>query len=139
MIFKLYDCDVGLTIDDVQYFFEHVDSVQITDPEKTRLTRGANAGSKSGISYREGLKEAKNIVFQLKGITAALHSLLKQVYEDQTRVNAFIVSRKDGSAKNAKNAVLCMVPMQLNLDDTPDSMNLQLELETYDLQENHKS
>lgn len=139
MIFKLYDCDVGLTIDDVQYFFEHVDSVQIVDPEKTRLTRGANAGNKSGIAYREGLKEAKSITFQIKGISKALHDLLKQVYEDQTRVNAFIVSRKDGSSKTARNAVLGTIPKQLNLDDTPDSMNLQLDLETFDLDEIHKS
>lgn len=139
MIFKLYDCDIGLTIDDVQYFFEHVDSVQINDPEKTRLTRGANAGNKTGIAYREGLKEAKQVTFQIKGISKALHDLLKQVYEDQTRINAFIVSRKDGSSKNARNAILGTVPKQLNLDDTPDSMNLQLDLETYDLDEIHKS
>lgn len=139
MIFKLYDCDVGLTVEDVQYFFEHVDSVAVTDPEKTRLTRGANAGNKVGISYREGLKEAKGMVFQVKGISKALHDLLKKVYDDQTRVNVFCVSRKDGSSKNARNAVLCTKPMQLNLDDTPESMNVQLEFETYDMDENHKS
>jgi hypothetical protein len=42
MIFKMYDCDFGIKLNGVTYDFEHVQDLQIEDPENTRLTRGSN-------------------------------------------------------------------------------------------------
>lgn len=138
-VFKLYECDFGVTISGVNYDFEHVDNLSIEDPERTRLIRGANAGNKTGLSYKEGLKEAKTISVTVIGISMELHNLLKQAYADQTRVDCYCVSRVDGSSKIAKNAVLSAEPQQLNMDDGADSLNTALIFESFDVSEVHKS
>jgi len=45
----------------------------------------------------------------------------------------------DGSSKMAKNSVLCQQPQQLVLDESPDSMNVSLSFESFDLTETMKS
>lgn len=139
MIFKLYDCDAGVTIDGVNYDFEHVENVQLEDPERTRLIRGANAGNTVGIAYKEGIKEAKTLTMTVLGMPKELHNLLKTVYADKKRIEAYVVSRADGSNKIAKNAILSQAPKQLTLDDTADSMNTALIFESFDVDEVHKS
>src|SRR5690606_18651240 len=139
MIFKLYDCDFGVTIRGVNYDFEHVDGLQIEDPERTRLIRGANAANKSGLVYKEALKEAKTVTVTIIGISVELHNLLMEVFANKVRVDCYCISRSDGSTKIAKNAVLSQEPMQLNLDDSPESLNLTLTFESYDVTEVHKS
>ena len=139
MIFKLYDCDFGVTIRGVNYDFEHVDGLQIEDPERTRLIRGANAANKSGLVYKEGLKDAKTVTVTIIGVSVELHNLLKEVFANKERVDFYCISRSDGSTKVAKNAVLSQEPMQLNLDDSPESLNLTLTFESYDVTEVHKS
>ncbi len=139
MMFKLYDCDVGIVVDGQRYDFEHVQSVVVDDPERTRLTRGSNAGNKIGVAYREGLKEAKTMTFTLLGLSQALHNLLKQAYTDQSRIDCFAISRLDGSSKNARQAVLAQSPKQLNMDDSPESLDTQLMFESFDIDEVHKS
>jgi hypothetical protein len=69
---KLYDCDVGITLRGVNYEFEHVDSVSIEDPERTRLIRGGNAKNKLGIAYTEGVKDAKTVTTSVIGRTFGL-------------------------------------------------------------------
>ena len=73
MIFKLYDCDFGVTLNGVNYDFEHVENLQIEDPERTRLIRGGNAGNKTGLIYKEGTKEPKAITLTVIGMPAELH------------------------------------------------------------------
>ncbi len=138
-VFKLYDCDFGVTIDGVNYDFVHVENLQIEDPETTRLIRGGNAGNKLGLIYKEGIKEAKKITVTLIGIEMALHNLLKTAYANRTRVDCYAVSRIDGSSKIAKNAILSQEPKQLNLDDSAESLNTALMFESFDVSEIHKS
>jgi hypothetical protein len=139
MIFKLYDCDFGVTINGVNYDFEHVDGLQIEDPERTRLVRGANAGNKVGLAYKEGIKEAKTITLTVIGISLELHGLLKTVYKKKDRVDCYCISRVDGSSKIGKNAVLAQEPRQLSLDESAESLNIALVFETFDISEVHKS
>lgn len=139
MTFKLYDCDFSFTLDGVNYDFTHVDSVTIEDPERTRLTRGANAGNKLGLVYKEGLKEAKVVTVTLPEVPMELHNLLKDAYRLQKRLDFNCVARSDGSTKIAKNAVLGQQPQQLSLDDSPESLNTALIFETYDMEEVKKS
>ena len=108
-------------------------------PERTRLIRGGNAGDKSGLVYKEGIKEAKTITLTVIGMPLALHNLLKQAHADQTRMDCYAVSRVDGSSKIAKNAVLSQEPKQLNLDDSAESLNTALIFESFDVSEVHKS
>lgn len=139
MIFKLYDCDLGVTLNGVNYDFEHVDNLTLEDPERTRLVRGGNAGNKLGLIYKEGIKEAKTITVTVLGMPVELHNLLKQAYAERTRLDVFCISRLDGSSKIAKNAVLSQEPKQLTLDESAESMNTALVFESYDVSEVHKS
>jgi hypothetical protein len=139
MIFKLYDCDFGVTINGVNYDFEHVESLQIEDPERTRLVRGANAGNKVGLAYKEGIKEAKTITLTVIGLPVELNGLLKEAYSKKERLDCYCISRVDGSSKIAKNAVLSQEPRQLSLDESAESMNVALVFESFDVTEVHKS
>ncbi len=139
MIFKLYDCDVGIKLNGISYNFDHVQSVTVEDPEFTRLTRGANAGNKSGLVYKEGIKEPKRITIPIMGMSAELKEVLDGAHADQSRLDVYAISRTDGSSKMGRNAVLCQAPQQLAMDENPDSLNVQLIFETFDLSEVHKS
>jgi hypothetical protein len=134
-VFKMYNCDFGVTIAGVNYQFTHVEGLTIENPERTRLIRGANAGNKTGLAYKEGLKEAKVITLTVIDVPAALHQVLKDAYAAGTRMDCFCISREDGSSKIAKNSVLSQEPMQLTLDDSPESLNLSLVFESFDVSE----
>ena len=139
MIFKIYNCDFGLSISGQEYVFTHVDNFQIEDPERTRLIRGANAGNLKGISYKEGLKEAKTITVTVMDLPKALHEVLKAAYKAETRMDVWVIDRTDGSSKPAKNAVLSQSPKQLTLDDSAESLSVALVFESFDTEEIHKS
>jgi hypothetical protein len=139
MIFKLYNCDFGVKIGGVDYEFEHVAELQIEDPERNRLTRGANAKNRVGLAYKDGLKDPKRWTIPILNMSAALKSVLDSAYENQTRLECYCIDRTDGSSKMAKNAVLSNKPQQLTLDETAESMNVSLEFETFDSSEVHKS
>lgn len=137
--FKLYNCDVGLKIGGVSYDFDHIQSVTIDDPETTNLIRGANAGNKSGLIYREGLKEPKKITAVIIGMSIELKAVLDAAFKDKSRVDFYVIDREDGSMKAGKNCVIQNQPQQLSLEDSPDSMNVSIMLATFDLSESHKS
>ncbi len=139
MIFKIYNCDFGVKVAGVSYDFEHVNSVTIEDPEKNRLTRGANAGNTTGLAYKEGLKEPKKWTVPILSMSAALKLVLDECFTAQTRVDVYCIDRNDGSSKMAKNAILCNKPQQLTVDEGAESMEVSLEFETYDSSETHKS
>lgn len=139
MIFKIYNCDFGIKYSGVNYDFLHVHSLQIEDPETTKLVRGANAGNKLGLVYKEGLKDPKKWTVVIFGVTPELKAVLDQAYDNKDRLDAYCVDRVDGSSKIARNAVLSMQPQQLSLDESPDSMNISLVFETFDSSEVHKS
>jgi hypothetical protein len=139
MIFKLYDCDVGIKVDGVAYEFDHVAQVIVEDPERNRLTRGNNAKNKDGLVYKDGLKDPKRWTMPVMALTAEFVELLNSCFDDQTRLEVFAISRKDGSSKMAKKAILSNKPQQLTLDDTAESMQVSLEFESFDLSEVHKN
>ncbi len=139
MIFKIYNSDFGIKLNGTSYQFTHVNSLTIEDPEMTKLTRGANAGNKTGIVYKEGVKDPKKVAVVIIDMPAELKLVLDAAYKDKTRMDVFAIDRDDGSSKMAKSAILSQQPQQLVLDDSPDSMNVSLAFESYDLSEVHKS
>lgn len=139
MIFKIYDCDFGIKYNGVNYDFEHVENLQIEDPETTKLVRGSNASNKIGLSYKEGIKDPKKITVTIIGMSADLKSVLDAAYDAKDRMDVFCVNRNDGSSKIAKNSILSTQPQQLTVDSNPDSMNVALIFESFDLSEVHKS
>ncbi len=139
MTFKIYDCDFGIKYNGVSYEFTHVQNLTIEDPENTKLVRGSNAGNKLGLVYKEGIKEPKRITVTILGMSSELKTVLDAAYEANDRLDVYCISRIDGSSKMAKNAVLSQQPQQLTIDDSPDSMNVALSFESFDMSEVHKS
>lgn len=139
MNFKAYECDFGIKYNGVNYDFDHVLSAVIEDPENTKLIRGSNAGNKLGLIYKEGLREPKRMTITIMGMTAALKEVLDAAYKNKDRLDAYCIARADGSGKVAKNAILCQQPIQLTVDESPDSMNVALAFESFDMDEVHKS
>lgn len=139
MIFKLYECDVGIKVDGVGYEIPNVVEVQIEDPERNRLTRGNNPNNKVGITFKDGIRDPKKWTMPFMSMSADLKGVLDSAFVDQTRLEVYAISRKDGSSKMAKNAVLSNRPQQLTLDDSAESMHVSLEFESFDLSEVHKS
>lgn len=139
MIFKMYDCDLGIKYNGVNYDFDNVENLQIEDPEKTKLKRGSNGKNKLGLIYKEGIKDPKMITVTIIGMSAELKAVLDQAYENKDRLDVFCVSRTDGSIKKATNAIISTQPQQLSVDETPESMNVALIFESFDIAENHKS
>lgn len=139
MIFKIYECDFGITLNGVNYEFDHVENAQIDDPETTELIRGGNAGNKLGLVYTQGLKEPKTMTLTVIGIPMDLHNLLKAAYANKTRMDAYIINRADGSKKTAKNAILASEPKQASVSDAAESMNTALVFKSFDVSEEHKS
>ncbi len=139
MIFKIYDCDFGIKYNGVNYDFTHVMNMQIEDPENTKLVRGSNAGNKVGLVYKEGLKDPKRITVTIIGMSQDLKAVLDTAYDNKDRLDVYCISRSDGSSKMGKNSVIAMQPKQMQVDDSPDSMNVALVFETFDLSEVHKS
>lgn len=138
MVFRLQDCDFGVTVNGINYNFEHVDSMSLEDPENTRLTRGANAGNKIGIVYKEGTKEAKKLTVTLPGMDPDLFNILKDCHANETRLDCFCVNRKSGAQKIFKNSILSQEPRQVTVDDSVESLNVVLIFESYDATEVRK-
>lgn len=139
MIFKMYNCDFVLKYNDITYTFDHVDSVAYEDPETTKLIRGSNASNKVGMTYTEGTKDPKRLTLVLIGVDAAMASLLKSIYVGKDRCEFSVIDRTDGSGKVAKNAIISQKPQQLLIDESPESMNVQVLFESFDVEEAHKS
>lgn len=140
MIFKIYNCDFGIKLNGVNYDFTHVDNMQVEDPENNRLIRGANATNKEGLIYKEGAKEPKRITVTIIGMTPDLKGVLDTCFSERQRIDAvFCIDRTDGSGKMYKSAILCQQPQQLQVDDSPESMNVQLMFESFDASEVHKT
>lgn len=139
MIFKLYECNLGIKYNGTNYEFDHVMKFQIEDPETTKLVRGSNAANKIGLVYKEGLKDPKKITVTVIGMSADFKAVLDKAYANADRLDVYAVSRIDGSSKIYKNSVLSTQPQQLTLDDSPESMNVDLIFESFDSSEVHKS
>lgn len=139
MIFKVYNSDFGVKVNGVNYDFDHVDSLVIEDPESTKLTRGANAGNKMGLVYKEGVKDPKRWTVKILGMSTEIKQMLDACYVNQTRVDVYCIDRGDGSSKMGRNAVLAQQPQQLTVDETPESLAVDLIFETFDPVEIFKS
>ncbi len=139
MIFKIYNSDFGFVLGGQKYYFDDVKGLTIDDPEKNNLTRGANGTNKIGLSFKEGLKDAKRWTVTIMNMSAALKNVLEAAFNAQSRMDVFCVDRSDQSSKWGKNSLLANRPQQLSLDDSADSIDVHLEFVTFDSTEVHKS
>lgn len=137
--FKMYECDFGVKINGVSYDFTDVAEVQVEDPLRNRLVRGSNGKNTTGLTYRDGVRDPKRWTIPILNMSIDLKAVLDSAFENATRLDVYCISRKDGSSKMLKSAVLCNQPQQLTIDETPESMNVSLEFEGFQSDEVHKS
>jgi chemotaxis regulatin CheY-phosphate phosphatase CheZ len=139
MRFKIYNCDIGFKYNGVSYDLDHVDSVVEENPQMNNITRGANGSNKVGLVFKEGIKEPITYSFTAVGISQEIKALLDTIYDDQERVEFYVIDRTDGSSKIGRNAILKNKPRQLSLDETAESMNVEIIWASFDVEEVHKS
>jgi hypothetical protein len=138
MIFKIYNSDFGIKYNGVNYDFDHVDSLKIEDPENTKLIRGSNAKNKVGLAYTEGTKEAKKVTVVLVGISQAYFDMFTTIYKDKVRVECYCVDRSTGGSRIAKDCIIAKRPMQANIEESAESMNVEVVFESFNIEETHK-
>lgn len=137
--FKLYDCDIGIKVDGVRYDFSDINSIEIEDPEMNSLTRGANGKNTQGIPYKEGVRDPKVWTVPIMDMSIELKAVLDAAFKDVSRMDVYCISRSDGSSKMLKSAILRQKPQQLTVDETPDSLAVQLIFASYQSEEVFKS
>lgn len=137
--FKMYNCDWGFKYNGQTYKFDHVASLNVEDPERNQITRGANASNKVGIAYKDGLTEPKRWTLPILDMTKELKELLDLIFDSQARCEVFAIDRTNGNGKMARNAVLSNRPQQLTIDETPESLQVSLEWVTFDSAETFKA
>jgi hypothetical protein len=138
MIFKIYDCTFGFDLNGTSYTFEHVNEVAVDDPSRNHLTRGANESNEEGIVYTEGSRSPKVITLTIMGMAKTLAEALQGSFKNKSRLDLTIIA-SDGSTKNANKAILTNDPMQKTLNDSVDSMNVELIFESFSFKEVHKT
>lgn len=138
--FQLLNCDIGLTIRDVNYDFEDLDVAEQEDPRQINLKRGAIGKSTSGIPYGEGWGDPMVHTFTLVNIPSALLTLLREIFNKKgiERLSGYIIDRNTGSSRTIKKAVLGAEPKQLSIGEGADSLNIQVVLRSYVSEEKHK-
>lgn len=137
-MFKIYDCDFGVKVNGVSYDFDHVAELQVEDPERNRVTRGANASNKVGISYKEGMTQPKRWTIPIMAMSTELKGVLDGCYDDQTRLDCYCIDRKTGSKKFLSNAIMSNKPQQLAVSEAAESLQVSLEFEGFDNSETLK-
>jgi hypothetical protein len=136
-IFKISDCDVGFSVNGVNYDLEY-DSCLLDDPQRKSLVRGANASNLTGLVFTEGMKNPKVMTIQAFNVSAAIFALAKGLYDAETRVEAYAIDRKTGSSRTMRKALLTKPPRQLSIAEGPDSLNVEFIFESFELIEKHK-
>lgn len=137
-MFKMYNCDFGIKYNGQTYRFTDVAELQIEDNERNRLTRGSNATNTVGLPYKDGLRDPKRWTIPIMNMSIELKNVLDEVYNTQGRVECYAIDRLTGASKIAKNALLSNKPQQLTLDESPESLQVSLEFETFDSSETLK-
>lgn len=136
--FTLYGCDFGFKYNGQNYDFTDVAELQVEDPERNSLTRGANGKNKVGLVFRTGVRDPKRWTMPVLNLTIEIKELLDLIFDSQARIDVYAIDRQNGSSKMAKTAILANRPQQLALTDSPDSLNVSLEFETFNSTETHK-
>jgi hypothetical protein len=137
-IIYITDCDVGFTINGINYRFDHPDSVAIEDPRTTNTIRGIGSNSKIGLSFQEGTADPFTITFTFRSIGTQYFNLLKRTFDNRGKLDAWVIERSTGTKKTFKNCVIVSVPRQLNIGSDADTASITLALKTFDYEEDFK-
>lgn len=134
-MFQIWNCEGGFTYNGVNYKFKDLDSVAYTYNLKKHLIRGANATNKMGIKSHEGGKTADVAEFSVMDCSKAIYSLLLQLFEDDTRIDAFFIDRNTGEYVIYKDALIRDKPRQTNITEDDTSHSFMFAVESFNVSE----
>lgn len=134
-MFQIWNCEGGFTHNGVNYKFKDLDSVAYTYNLKKHLIRGANATNKMGIKSHEGGKVADTAEFNVMDCSKAIYNLLLQLYEDETRIDAFFIDRNTGEYVIFKDALIRDKPRQTNITEDDTSHSFMFAVESFNVSE----
>lgn len=128
---RIYQSKVGLQIDGTDYYFQDINSVNVADPLRKHLTRGANSQNKVGLPYQEGSRSPCVVTFNAVGVSSELASLIRSRFKSEKRVDGFAIDDTTGENCMFKNSLITRAAMQENISDGEDTYDMTIELETF--------
>ncbi len=130
---QLWRSENGFSIDGITYYLPDVDGATVTVNERKHLTRGANSTNKKGFVYKENSKQASTIVFDSVNVPAEIAQILKDAYNNETRMDVFCIDNVTGESISAKDCILTTYFQQTNVTEGEDTYNVDIEFETFNL------
>lgn len=137
-MFQIWNCDGGITYKGVNYDFPDLDSVSYTFNLKKHLIRGANAKNKKGIIQHEGGKTPDTAEYNVVDCSDELYELLKKIYDNDERIDAYFVDRNTGKYVIYKDALIRDVPRQTTISEDDTSHSFILAVESFNVTEKVK-
>ena len=134
-LLRVYDCDAGITVNDVKYDILDHDGVTYTHNLVKHLGRGANGTNKKGYVYQEGTKTADLAELTVRDCSMEFYKMVKNCHDNNTRIEFWFLDRKTGEGYTYKQALISQKPRQTTITDDEASMSFVLAVESFDVKE----
>ena len=134
-MFQIWNCDGGFTYKGTNYSFQDLDRVAYTYNLKKHLIRGANAKNKKGIIQHEGGKTPDTAEFTVLECSKEIYRLLKQIFDNDERIDAFFVDEKNGEYVIYKDALIRDCPRQTEISEDDTSYSFVFAVESFNVTE----
>ena len=135
-MFQLSNIEAGITIGAVKYDFSaNFTSTNAEQSQMNHLTRGGSGKSKVGLIYTEGNASPDVATTVLSGADASVLIALQNAFKNRTRIDLYIIDPVSNWKRFYKNAVIQKMPRQLAIAEGADSMNIEVIVESFDVDE----
>lgn len=134
-MFQIWNCEGGFSYNGINYKFKDLDSVAYTYNLKKHLIRGANATNKKGIKSHEGGKTADSAEYTVVDCSKAIYTLLVNLFEKETRIDAYFVDRNTGEYVIFKDALIRDKPRQTSISEDDTSHSFVFAVESFNVTE----
>lgn len=131
----IWECDGGFSYKGINYKFKDLDSVAFTYNLKKHLIRGANATNKMGIVSQEGGKTPDTAEFNVIDCSKEIYKLMRTIFENNERIDAFFINRKTGEYIIFKNSIIRDMPRQTSVAEDDTSHSFMFAVESFDVKE----
>lgn len=130
---RIWRTDGGVTIDGVNYEFEHFDNVTFTISQMKHLTRGANSKNKTGISIIENSKQPDTAAVTILDISSDLIDRLNKAFENDERIALWFYDRSNLGKIQYNNAQIQQRVQQPTIAEGEESLTVTLTVESFDV------
>lgn len=128
-ILNIAQLQAGLTVNGKTYKFVGLNSVNVSDPRVNHITRGADGIDSEGITYSSGNSQPIVITANIR-TTQNFYKLFKDLYDNKTRFDFFLVDTIDGRITTYKSAIMQSEPYQRTISENEDSIGVDFVIES---------